>query len=311
MRLFWLSVCGLSRAFNWRRNSGAITYVSESIAEHKGLACGIIFCALTFGIVLGSIVHATIVSLFPPAEMQAYGWRIPFIAGGIFGLLSYFLRRNLHESSQFLAIENTVEKFPIITVFKQQLLFVFTGAFMIALCAVIVTALFLFMPAYFTKILHLPDNAYIWERTAAIACGSALSVLFGYMTDLINVKRLVLVLIFMTAGLAYPIFVIYGYHPELYALAFIASAFLLGFSAGIVPRLLSELFPTRIRYSGIAISYNLGFAFFGGLTPFISLSLIYYTGKVTMPALYLIVVSLLAIIFLSFVGHKVKIKMNR
>jgi hypothetical protein len=68
--------------------------------------------------------------------------------------------------------------------------------------------------------------------------------------------------------------------------------------------MLSELFPTKIRYTGIAVSYNLGFAIFGGLTPFVSLSLIYYTGWTTTPALYLVAVSFMAIISLACVGFK-------
>lgn len=282
---------------------GAITYVSESFTEQKGLACGIIFCALTMGIVLGSTVHASIVTLFTPEQMHTYGWRIPFILGGILGLLSFVLRRELHETSQFAAIEHNVEKFPIITVFKQQLINVVVSLFLAALCAVIVTSLFLFTPAYFTEVLHLPANAYVWQRTIAIAFGSCSSVFFGYLTDIIDVKKLVFILALTTALLAYPIFIIYAYYPQLYSVALFASALLLGFSAGIIPRLLSELFPTRIRYSGIAVSYNLGFAIFGGLTPFISLSLIYYTGWVIIPALYLVFVSLLGMTSLIFLRH--------
>ncbi|KTD35736.1 major facilitator family transporter [Legionella nautarum] len=283
---------------------GAITYVTESLTEHKGLACGIIFCALLFGIVLGSLVYAAISTLLSEAQMQAYGWRIPFIIGGIFGLLSYLVRKELHESSQFLAIENSIEKFPIVTVFKQQCSSVIAGGFIVALCAAIVTGLFLFTPAYFTKVLHLPSNAYVWERTAAIACGAFLSVFFGYLSDQYNLKKLATMLTCLTAALAYPIFAIYVYFPHLYYLAFIASSILLGLSAGIIPRLLSELFPTKIRYSGIAVSYNLGFAIFGGLTPFVSLSLIYYTGWITTPALYLVIVSLLAVSSLLFLSRK-------
>jgi len=283
---------------------GAITYVTESLPHRKGLACGVIFCALLFGIVLGSIVHAAILTFLPAEQMQAYGWRIPFIVGGIFGLLSYLLRKELHESSQFLAIEKSVEKFPIVTVFKQELSCVIAGGLIVALCAAIVTGLFLFNPAYFTKVLHLPMDAYIWERTAAIAFGSILSIFFGHLTDLFNLKKLVRLLTMLTACLAYPIFTIYVYHPNLYPLAFIASSLLLGLSAGIIPPLLSELFPTKIRYSGIAVSYNLGFAIFGGLTPFVSLSLIYYTGWVTTPALYLILVSLLAILSVAFLNRR-------
>lgn len=283
---------------------GAITYVSEAFTQHKGLACGIIFCALTLGIVLGSAVHALIVTLLSDQQMQSFGWRIPFILGGVFGLISYLFRRELKESKEFLNIEKSIEKFPIVTVFKQQFSEVLAGAFLAALCAVIVTSLFLFIPAYFTKVLHLPANSFVWQRTLAIALGSSLSVFFGYMTDLINVKKLLIVLGMLTAVIAYPIFTTYAFYPEFYNLAFIASALLLGFSAGIIPRLLSELYPTQIRYSGIAVSYNLGFAVFGGLTPFISLSLIYYTGSKTIPAAYLMMISLLAVISLFFIKSR-------
>jgi len=211
---------------------GAITYVSESLPHRKGLACGIIFCALTIGIVLGSLVQAAIVTMLSESQMQSYGWRIPFIIGGIFGLFSYLLRKELHESSHFLAIENSVEEYPVITVFKQQFTHVFAGAFLVALCAAIVTSLFLFIPAYFNKVLHLPANAYIWQRTAAIAFGSCISILFGYLTDIISINKLVMALCLMTALLAYPIYIIYVYYPQFYSIAFIASAFLLGFSAG-------------------------------------------------------------------------------
>jgi len=115
-----------------------------------------------------------------------------------------------------------------------------------------------------------------------------------------------LILGILTLLLANPIFAIYVSYPQFYFLAFIASAVLLGFSAGIIPRLLSELFPTQIRYSGIAVSYNLGFAFFGGLTPLISLSLIYSTGWKTIPALYLIFVSLLALLSLGYIWNRLK-----
>lgn len=283
---------------------GAITYISESFTRQKGLACGIIFCALIMGIVLGSTVHAIIVSLLTEEHMRSYGWRIPFIIGGIAGLFSFALRRELHETSQFAAIERSVEKLPVVTVFRQQFPSVLTGASIAALCAVTVTSLFLFTPAYFTEVLHLPANAYVWQRTIAIALGACLNVFFGYLTDNIDVKKLVSLLAIITAVLVYPVFIIYVYYPQLYVVSFLISSILLGYSAGVIPRLISELFPTQIRYSGIAVSYNLGFAVFGGLTPFISLSLIYYTGWVTIPALYLILVSLLGFISLLLLAPK-------
>ncbi|WP_250423218.1 MFS transporter [Legionella maioricensis] len=159
---------------------------------------------------LGSIVHATIATLLSAEHMQSYGWRIPFIIGGVLGLLSFALRRELHETSQFVAVEqeHAVEKLPIIVVFNKQFASVLVGLFITAICAVIVTSLFLFTPAYFSKVLHLPANAYVWQHTLAIVVGFCLTIFFGYLTDRIEVNKLVIALSLSTSLLAYPIFII-------------------------------------------------------------------------------------------------------
>lgn len=283
---------------------GAIAYVTESLPEKKGLACGIIFCALTMGIVLGSLVQAVVISVFDETQMQVVGWRIPFIAGGIFGLFSYFMRRQLQESKQFMQIEKEVEAFPLGVVCKEHFSVVIAGIFIVGCCAAIVSSLFLFIPAYFSKVLNLSPSAYIWQRTAAIAFGSMLCIPFGWMADRIRLRNLLLILNVLTCLSAFPIYYIYAYVPGWFPAAFIISAILTGFSAGIVPPAISELFPTKIKYSGIAMSYNLGFALFGGLTPFLSLSLVYYTSWVAAPAIYVFIVAFLALMASLWIGRR-------
>jgi MFS family permease len=158
--------------------------------------------------------------------------------------------------------------------------------------------------------LNLPATAYIWQRTGAIALGSCSSIFFGYLADKVNINKLLTVLIGLTAIMAYPIYIIYAYYTDYYLIAFISSAFLTGFAAGVIPTLISDLFPTKIRYSCIAVSYNLGFAVFGGLTPFISLTLVYYTNSIIAPALYLVGVALLAIVALASIHKQRFVIMN-
>jgi MFS family permease len=280
---------------------GAIAYVSESIPDKKGLACSVVFSCLIFGIVLGSLVQAIITSLTSEQQMLSYGWRIAFIFGGIFGFASYLMRRSLRESPLFQAIENNTEKFPLLKVLKLQFANACSGIFITALGAAIITALFLFIPTYFSKILHLPPNShYLWFNTAAIFISGLLCIPFGFMADKFNLKTLIFILIILTISTAYPIFYIYANYPNLYFLAFGISALLAGLAWGIIPSFLSGLFPTKIRYSGVALSYNLGFAIFGGLTPLIAIFLIYKTGASTAPAIYLIIVGLLSAIALLF-----------
>ncbi len=283
---------------------GAIAYVSESIPEKKGLACGVVFFCLINGIVLGSLVQAIISSIISAEQMLAWGWRIPFIIGGLFGFASYILRRDLEESPLFRKIEDKIESFPLGKVFKLEFVNAFAGIFITALGASIISALFLFTPAYFNKVLNLPAGSHIWMNTAFMFLAAILAILFGFTADKLKTKPLILILIFATLIFAGPIFFIYHKHLEFYALAFGLSALLTGFAWGVIPGFLSELFPTSIRYTGVALSYNFGFAIFGGLTPLISMFLIYKTGSPVAPAAYLIFVALLAAFAWLFIKTK-------
>lgn len=284
---------------------GAIAYVSESAPHRKGTACGIIFCFLINGIVLGSLVQAIITSLISTDQMQIWGWRIPFILGGIFGFISYLLRRELEESVLFRGIQDKVVSFPLGKVFQQKLANVISATFIVGLGASIISALFLFIPAYFNTILHFkPTTAYIWQYTAAMFICAVLCIISGIIADKLNLKAWLLILAIMTILLAYPAFHFYSLRMNFYLVGLLIAALLTGLIWGIIPSLLSELFPTEIRYTGIAVSYNLGFAIFGGLTPLISTFIIYKTSSVTSPATYLIATSVLAIVALLFVKTK-------
>jgi MFS family permease len=81
---------------------GAWVFVSEHVPTSRvGLACGILTGGLTGGILLGSLVATGLNLLMSPVQCAAYGWRIPFLLGGAFGLLSVYLRRLLSETPVF------------------------------------------------------------------------------------------------------------------------------------------------------------------------------------------------------------------
>jgi MFS family permease len=81
---------------------GAWVFVSEHVPPARvGLACGTLTAGLTAGILLGSLVATGLNLLISPGQLAAYGWRIPFLLGGAFGLLSVHLRRLLTETPVF------------------------------------------------------------------------------------------------------------------------------------------------------------------------------------------------------------------
>ncbi|MCT6885760.1 MAG: MFS transporter, partial [Gilliamella apis] len=106
---------------------GAWTFVAEHVPKNKiGLACGILTSGLSLGILLGSLVSTIMSKSVSIEQMNDWGWRIPFIIGGIFGLIAMYLRRWLKETPIFLEIqkrknEELSKKLPVITVLTQYL----------------------------------------------------------------------------------------------------------------------------------------------------------------------------------------------
>ncbi len=279
---------------------GAIAYVSESIIDKKGLACGVIFFSLINGIVLGALLLAIFTTLFSEQQMLSWGWRLPFIFGGIFGFISYLLRLNLQESNSFQTIADKVEKVPMIAVFRKKPVNAIAGIFIVGLCAASISLLFLFIPAYLQTVLHIKSIAFAWYKTAALFLTAIFAIIFGALADKYSPKKLIFILSILAAICAYPIFCIYDNYFSYYIIALFLSALITGFSAGVIPPLLADLFPTEIRYSGVAFSYNIGFAMLGGLTPLIASILIYQFHSSLAPAVFLIMAALLSIISLVF-----------
>ena len=84
---------------------GAWVFVSEHVpARRVGLACSVLTAGLTAGILLGSLVATAINLSFTPQQILDLAWRLPFLLGGVFGLLAVWLRRWLHETPVFEAM---------------------------------------------------------------------------------------------------------------------------------------------------------------------------------------------------------------
>lgn len=85
---------------------GAWVFVSEHVpARHVGYACGTLTSGLTAGILLGSLMATLINTVFSAAEVLDWAWRLPFLVGGVFGLLAMYLRRWLHETPVFAEMQ--------------------------------------------------------------------------------------------------------------------------------------------------------------------------------------------------------------
>ncbi|MCY0386649.1 MFS transporter [Robbsia sp. Bb-Pol-6] len=236
-----------------------------------------------------------------PAELAAWGWRVPFFFGLLIGPVGLYLRRFLEDAPDFTAAAHTAH--PVRDVFFRQkaMLLVSIGALTVSTA---VNYMLHYVPTYAVRQLHLPASSGFAAAVLGGAILTGVTPLAGHLSDRIGRLRqmsLTALLILLTG---YPAFVFVVSHPGAPALfALVAWLSLLkSIYFGALPALMSEIFPAATRATGMSIGYNVGVAVFGGFTPAIVIWLLSVTGNASAPSFYLMftaVISLSALAALS------------
>ncbi len=249
---------------------GAWTFVAEHVpARRTGLACGILTSGLSLGILLGSMIATLINTVFLPDEVASYAWRIPFLLGGIFGLIAVYLRRWLEETPVFAEMKRSnalSAGLPLKAVLRDHPRAVIISALLtwVLSAAIVVTTL---MTATFLQRLY---GYTAREALAATSFGTLFLMIgvvaAGAIIDRIGSGR------FFTFGsifLAAATFAFYTYAATSLEVLFALYA-VMGLAVGMVgavPYVMVRAFPAPVRFSGLSFSYNISYAVFGGLTP--------------------------------------------
>ncbi|MEI3804699.1 MFS transporter [Agrobacterium sp. CCNWLW32] len=249
---------------------GAWTFVAEHVPFRRvGLACGFLTSGLSFGIMLGSLIAFAINSLFTQEDVAGYAWRIPFLLGGIFGLIAVYLRRWLEETPIFMEMKKSkslTDKLPLGLVLKHHMRGVIISALLtwVLSAAIVVTTL---MTATFLQ------KLYGYTPTQALAGTSfgTLFLIFGVIIAGALIDRIGSGLFFMGASIFFGIatFTFYSYAGTSLQTMFVLYG-VMGLSvgmAGAVPYVMVRAFPASVRFSGLSFAYNVSYAVFGGLTP--------------------------------------------
>ena len=251
---------------------GAWVFVSEHVPESRiGFACGTLTSGLTFGILLGSLVASWVNTTWTPDEVLHWAWRLPFILGGLFGLLAVWLRRYLEETPVFEEMRRRrelVKGLPLKVVLQGHWGAVIRSMLITWTLTAGIVVVILMTPTLVQSLFAIPADAAAQASSMATFALCVGCVLFGLAVDRFGANR---VLVFGAVGLAAATAALYqtlAVAPEHFAIAFTITGLFVGVT-GAIPTLMVRAFPPAIRFSGISFAYNIAYAILGGLTPLV------------------------------------------
>ncbi|MBI5006389.1 MAG: MFS transporter [Nitrosomonadales bacterium] len=249
---------------------GAWVFVSEHVPQrHVGFACGTLTAGLTGGILLGSLVATAINRSYDPAALLAEGWRIPFILGGVFGLVSVWLRQYLHETPVFRemqARQQLANELPLKTVVREHRPAIVLTMLMTWLLSAAVVVMILMTPTLIQKLYAIPAVTALQANSVATLFLSIGCIVFGALADRFGAGRVLALGCIALGASSWLLYQRLGLAPDDIYWAYALCGFFVGV-IGVVPSTAVQAFPPVVRFSGLSFSYNVAYAIFGGLTP--------------------------------------------
>jgi MFS transporter, MHS family, proline/betaine transporter len=284
----------------------ATAFLAEQNPERRGFFASWQFASQGLTTILATAFGATLATVLTTEQLETWGWRIPFLFGLLIGPVAYYIRRHTDETIEFRSTRTSVSPLrEAVSDNKKRLLIAFGT---VVLCTVAMYTV-LFMPTYATRQLGLPASGSFMASLLTGAIQVVLIPIVGMLSD--RHGRLPIAFVSAVAILfaIYPMFAwlqVSPTLPTLLAVQAIIGVLLAGYMGGLAA-LMSELFPTRLRTTGLSISYSFGVAIFGGFAPFINAWLIEVTGNKTAPSFYLMLaamISIAALVAARRLGHR-------
>lgn len=282
--------------------SGVMIYLAESAPQkERGFVTSFAATGANLGFLLATFAFILLKILLPADTIADWGWRIPFIFAGLPGLILLYYRFRLKETHVYTHLRSThhLASSPFMAALKYAPLQLLKILGLTCMSSSFYYVFFGFMPTYLNNVIGMDA-----KQALILQCGLLTAMLFlvplaGYCGDIFTRKKMLL----LTAG-AIILFVV-----PCFLLLQAASLPAIILSLGIATLISStdqgnsltavvENCPENIRYSGIAFSYNLGMALFGGTAPLIVTLLTQHIGPLA-PAYYLVLMAGISLVAIS------------
>jgi MFS family permease len=290
---------------------GAITYVAEHVSdERRGFYTGWLQTSPTLGIVVSMLVIVGTRAYFGTETFNDWGWRIPFLVSFLLVAIAIYIRLQLQETPIFEEIraKGQMTRNPWREAFLTA-----NMKFVVIASIVVIGQGVVWYSGQFWALYFLQQVSKVDVVTSSYIVGIALLlatptlILFGWLSDLIGRKPVILGGMLLAALTYYPLYSWLGRvtppdninYPVAIFIIFILVSYV-GMVYGPIGAFLAEYFPARIRYTSVSVPYHIGNGWGGGLVPFITTAAFQATGSLGYALIYPIAVPLVCFVLALF-----------
>jgi MFS family permease len=290
---------GLSVGGQW---AGAVLIAVENAPEGKR---GFYGSFAQMGAPLGALLATGFFLLFtvtlPQVQFLAWGWRVPFLLGGMLVVVAWLAQRGLEETIAFKHMQETHQqpRVPMLEAFKKypRVIALVAGGYIVVTGGVYLTTTY--MLAYGTTI-GIPSsmilNATLLTSFLAIftITGSAI------LSDRVGRKKVCITGIILTGLWSFPMFLLVNTRiPVLVFIAIVVVGLILSVKSGPLAAFFAESFATKVRYSGVSIGAQIGSILGGAFAPTVAAALFATTRSWVPIAIYLVVMAVISLTAVS------------
>jgi MFS family permease len=291
---------------------GAITYVAEHVPEdQRGYYTGWLQTSPTLGIVLSLIIIIATRTYFGEAAFADWAWRIPFLCSFLLVFVTMYMRANFEESPVYEEIKakGKTSKNP----WREAFLNPANLKYVVIATIVVLGEGVVWYSSQFWALFYLQTVSKVDTLTSAFIVGVGLVIgtpsliFFGWLSDKIGRKPVILGGFFLAAVTYYPLYSWLGAvtqtgHVNIPVAIFIVAIMVcyVGMVYGPIGAFLAEFFPGRIRYTAVSMPYMIGNGWGGGLVPFITTAVYAATGSLFYALIYPIAVPAVCLILSLF-----------